>query len=632
MLLFSIMADLIGLITTKYTRAESVLDGYKSKLNDYRKMYLCQADKRAYGLANVYVPEFFKAVETLVSNMYQIIFSEDPFFTMLGRENSDEARVPIMQGLMNFFIEKTQLKNKFFEILRQFVIDGIVFVKITWKSEERRVTKKMPMDVGYTEPETAIVDETELQYDAPCLELVDMLDIYIDPTVSSVDEAEWIIERKKMTYNQLMKLKEQGLIDEFDDEAAMIRTAKNKGAGDNQSDRLMKERLQGLGINAGQLEKREYEILEYWGLLPKSYLKVSPESGHEPTPEGGDGDKIEVECRAIICLNTKKILKVSENPYWHKRKPYVGCSMFKMDNSLFSMALGDMVKSTQLELNESHNQLLDFNSFNLYNMWKRRRDSGVDKKKLKAAPGLIVDCDVMEGLEALRPQANSFFQGQQADNIMREDIKQATGALADMQGVAATKRKTAFEVQALIGAGGTRVKNYVMNLNENLLKPMLHIYYSLIQQYMDQGQVVRIVGKEGVLFGKIMPEDVYGNFDFVPKLMTDYQNRITIRENLLQFLQIAAPMVQAGVINPQVMYKVVRRIYDSFEMKDGNEIMPLNEQPSSAFPATALGSATPEVAADRDLDDDEQAAAEEVLGKLPPEILAQIEARANEKR
>lgn len=93
--------------------------------------------------------------------------------------------------------------------------------------------------------------------------------------------------------------------------------------------------------------------------------------------------------------------------------------------------------------------------------------------------------------------------------------------------------------------------------------------YAMIQQYVDQNMVIRIVGKDGIRWETVSPEDVACDYDIIPKIATDMDNRTIMRNQLIQFVTQLAPFY------PRVnIYKLVKKVYSLFGFEDVDEVVP----------------------------------------------------------
>lgn len=540
------------------TMYSAVLSPYKSRLNDFLNLYRCKPTRKYHkkAKANVFVPEFFRAVETLATQIYQILFSEDPFFSVEGREFQDIQQSKILEAMIDYQTNEMEFKRKVLSLLRSLLINGVVVVEHGWKNEQRRITKKVKET---NETGAEVINEVEENIDIadrPEFENVDLLDLYIDPNVTNIKEAEWVMIQQKFTYTKLKAWEKAGFISNVEELKGREKKSSSK------TDSLKEKRLKDAGFDPSGTAKKEFTVYLFWGKIKKKWLDASLDE----TDEGEE----EIEGRVIACLDV--ILKKSENPFWHQEKPFISCSLFEIFNEFFAMGLGQICESPSYELNDTHNQILDHKTLSIYHMLLKGKASGLKRKDFKIEPEKVIDCEDITQVRELRPDPTAMSQAVQVESIIRKDIQDAS-APATIQGIKVQGTITATESGQIYGEGANRVRTLAMSIAEQLIKPLLQKFYQLNQQYMTTKKIVRIIGIKGFEYLTVKPSDVIGNYDFIPKVMTDIQNRVSIRQNLVNMLGMLAKL-PTGLVPMESIYKLTKKIYEYHNMKDSDDIFP----------------------------------------------------------
>ena len=138
----------------------------------------------------------------------------------------------------------------------------------------------------------------------PKMSAVSPWDLYIDPNAIRVEEAEWVIERHRMTAKQLRELKSRPFfkVDEVDE------VIKSGGNYVNQSfEHVVREE------DTIMDRSRLWEVLEYWGFIS---IEEAMELGLPLDQVTSD----QVHVNAWVCNN--KVLRVMVNPFLPQRIPY----------------------------------------------------------------------------------------------------------------------------------------------------------------------------------------------------------------------------------------------------------------------------------------------------------------------
>src|SRR3990167_2719698 len=96
--------ELIGQIVSEFNESEVTLGPWKDKVTKYYELYqLVQKKKHYEGLANIFVPEILRAVETVVAKLYNLIFSQPDWFSYSGRDdNMDEGPANALTRLTEY--------------------------------------------------------------------------------------------------------------------------------------------------------------------------------------------------------------------------------------------------------------------------------------------------------------------------------------------------------------------------------------------------------------------------------------------------------------------------------------------------------------------------------------------------
>jgi len=534
----------LELVKKFYDTHSPLLSRFKSKLNVYYMLYRGKTTRRSYkGLANVSVPEIFRSIETLVANVYAMLFPEDPFFVAQApsEERADYAKKT--EWLITKQLAIMQFQRKMIQILRKAAIEGIVFPGLFWKE----VIKILPF-VKTEEGKTRENVKTTV-YDNPDLRIPSTIDIVLDPFG---DPSTGIMEIRTVNWEELREMEKAEIVYDIN----RVKELEDKGG---ETERTIKQkRKQSTGFSTDEKTKKEgrYTLYDFWGRIPKKWVDKETEDEEEM-----------IDGNVIICNDI--ILGIRQNPYWLQEIPYISCPWIEIDNEFFGIGAAEIGEKLQGELNDSRNQFLDHKTFTLYNIWLKQRSANIKNSDLKIKPNAIIETDDINGIKDIRPNPAAFAEGVQTENIVKDDIRNALGATSTLQGVALTKRQTQGEINLLAAQGGSRLRLIATTIAEVFLKPFLRQLYWLDQQNVTTEQKIKMIGAQGVTYDTLKPDEIYGELDFIPKVMTDADNRQTQRMELLNMLQIVAPMPPDSPF-----WGLIRKIYENLGFKDANEILP----------------------------------------------------------
>src|SRR3990167_10302769 len=119
--------EIINIVLDEFSKSDNVLRKWKGNIVTYYELYQMVQKKKHYeGLANIFVPETLRAVETIVAKIYGMIFSQDGWMEYAGRDNNgDEGPAIALTQLNHFQMDQNGFKARVMDSLRQMVIAGL---------------------------------------------------------------------------------------------------------------------------------------------------------------------------------------------------------------------------------------------------------------------------------------------------------------------------------------------------------------------------------------------------------------------------------------------------------------------------------------------------------------------------
>jgi len=529
---------------------------FRQKLVERYKQYRGISVRKSYdGLANVFVNETLQAVESIVAQIFNLLFSESRFFYLRGKEETDEKDAVITENLEMSAIEAMSFKSKMLSAIRQFVIYGTVVVRVFWKTKEKKVFARNELEDG-----TFVVEEeNKLVYDNPDVQVIDLLDIALEVGKSSISDMNRIVIRKMVDWDYI-KDRQKNLVYGGDiDGLKKAGGGKNSGNDSNYKDQKMRS----IGINVQNVsESNDYEVLEMYGKIPVWWIYEKMDMNSKEAEDMVDG--------VIEIIDRKQVVRRQRNPFYHQEIPVTIAQFIKIDNEAYGIGAVEICEHLQAELNDKRNQLLDHASLSILPPLVKQRGANIKNENIKLKPHHIIPSD-LPGDSALSPLRIGGNPQEiiAMDSIIKQDIRNEVGASNPQQGIKSGGESTAYEMSVLQQKSSSRVNIYALEFAENILKFCYKMIYMLLYQYMSKQRAIKIVGKDGVKWHKRKPEDLIMDMDFVPKVPTDMDSRIIVRNQLIQFLTAIAKYY------PQVnAYNLVRRIYMLFGEDDVDEIVP----------------------------------------------------------
>ena len=351
-------------------------------------------------------------------------------------------------------------------------------------------------------------------------------DFYPDPESRSMSEAEYVIQRHRMSRTQLRGLKNRPMFREESIEEAIA-------LGPNYTPEYWETVLEdNVNVtNAGPTER--FEILEFWGMMD---AEIAEQAGIEFPSEFADQDQVQVN--AWVCNG--QTLRLVINPFVPARIPYHAAPYESNPYSFFGVGIAENMADTQMLMNGFMRMSVD-NAALSGNLL-------IEVDETNLVPGQSMD--IYPGRVFRRQQGSpgqSIF-GTKFPNVSNELIMMFDKArqLADEStgmpsyahgstGIMSTGR-TASGMSMLLGAAAQNIKSVVKNIDDYLLGPLGRSMFAFNMQFR---------------FSK----DLLGDLEVVSKGTESLMRNEIRSQRLLQFMQLSSNQMMA----PFVRYDYILR-------------------------------------------------------------------------
>lgn len=331
----------------------------------------------------------------------------------------------------------------------------------------------------------------------PQLEHVSVWDSYPDPNAYNMDDAEYFIERHKLTKSQMRDMKNRPY---FSTEALNRAIAK----GPNYEKRGFEDSLRESTNQTFQTNR--YECFEYWGVIDSDFLMeigISEEFGLN-VDDLTASDELQVN----VWVCGTDVLRFVINPFEPERIPYhafpyevnphdfwgVGVPENMADstqimNGHTRMAIDNLAISGNMVFDIDETALVPGQPFEIYPGKVFRRQSGATGQAIFG----------LKFPNTTQPNMEMFDR-------FRQMADEATGLPSyshGQTGVQSTTR-TASGMSMLMGAAALNIKTVIKNVDDYLLKPLGESYYYWNMQFNPKTDVVgdleiKALGTESVM-------------------------------------------------------------------------------------------------------------------------------------
>lgn len=529
------------------------------------RAYTDEADLREDG-SNLFIPYIFNIVENAFPKIVKSLFSVRPYipFMPVNANDPDSSRkAKNMTKLVEWELDnKMKGRLVYNDILRSACMYGTAISKQTWKLEERPVVKRAEISGYQTDPETGLtvavtnmqpVETTEITYDAPFMQNIELQDFFFDPYGTDIDNCEYVIHRYWLPMHKIIQMSESGQLD------VDVKTIKEKLTPKGRTGEQGREYDKSSAINMGQKPNRsnEVEVLEYW--------------------------TNDLKC---IVLNKSLVALVTPNPYWHRRKPFSKWECVPVSGEFYGIGIIEMCRQLQVELNTTRNQRIDNVSFALNRMYTILRTANIDTTQLRSRPNGFIEVDDHDDIREMQTtevKSSSYTE----ETVIKNDMDVTSGVYNYTRGEPADRRETATTASILAQAGNDRFESQVLQIGWGGFSDSALQLAWLNRQYITVDTEIAVVGDNGEQSTVMVnQDDIDVDLQIIPAPSSLFSaaNK-QIQQNAL--VQLSNIMVNNPNVNQE---EFLRRIFEAFDFTDPDKLIAKQTQvpqqtPTSQTPA-----------------------------------------------
>ena len=374
-----------------------------------------------------------------------------------------------MQKLIHDQLEESEaikvLRHVFFEM----ALLGTGVLKGPFTEEKTQYSFSADKETGAT----AAMQRSKV---VPSIEAVSCWNLYPDPNATSMNDAEYIIQRHSFNREQFAALAKKPLF-----KMEPIRECLEMGP--NYQTRGFESSLYDRE-NVATLYKNRFEVLEYWGVITKDIAKQLDLEF--------DDELDVVSVNAWICGN--KILRCVENPFSPKRIPYMVCPYELNPYQFFGIGIPENMQDSQQVMNGHARMAIDNLALSgnlVFDIDETLLAPGQD---MKVFPGKIFRRQSGQPGQAIH---GVKFPNTSNENLMlfdrfRQLADEATGIPSYSHGTTGVQSttRTAAGMSMLMGAAALSIKTVIKNIDDYLLKPLGEsLFYWNMQFNVDRPEI-----------------------------------------------------------------------------------------------------------------------------------------------
>ena len=360
---------------------------------------------------------------------------------------------------------------------------------------------------------------------------VSVWDFYPDPEAKSMNDAEYVVERHKMSRTQLRALKNRPYF-----MSDSISLAIDKGP-----DYIQKYWEMTMEDDDTQPSSERWEVLEFWGFVDTDVLE---EHGVDIPKAFKDLD--EVNCNVWVCNG--EVLRFVLNPFKPTRIPYYSVPYEHNPYSFFGVGIAENMDDTQTLMNGFMRMAIDNAALSGNLIIEVDETNMVPGQDLSVYPGKV-----------FRRQGGAPGQGifgTKFPNVAQENMQlfdkarvladESTGfpSFAHGQTGVSGVGRTASGISMLMSAANGSIRTVVKNVDDYLIRPLGKAFFSFNMQFDFDSQIrgdleVHASGTESLMANEVRSQ------------------------RLMQFLQVAQNPVLAPFAK---MDYIIREIAKSMDL------------------------------------------------------------------
>ena len=495
--------------------------------------------------------------------MIKVFTGGDEVVTVQGSSEEDDRNAEIMQQLL---VYQLQRQNRFFPILYNWMKDALItgmgIIKCYWdrKEDSQLLEQSMNMrafqELTQQNVEIQSVDGPDMfgivrvRYlspyyvkNAPVIENILVSELLYSSDAKSLDEANFVAHKKKVTMSYLREREQQGIYANVD---KITPKPKSGIMTDDQVEQVIGDNYQG---SSQEADDARAEVTLY-----ECYTKL-------------DWNNDGVLEDMIITIVDDVVLRVEPN--YMGRHPFFAISPTKDPHRIwvkrsYAELIGELqdlkVALTRqivqnIALTNDPKMILAEDAINIDDYVKGR---AVIRKK---ANHPMQDVAMSMPVNQLSPYTYQFLEYIEAQKENR------TGITRYNQGLDAnTLNKTATGISQIMGASTQRLELIARMFAETGVYELFRFMIGLNQKFIDQNTVIRLTNKELA----ISPDDLQGNFDLVVNAGISIASKESTQLMLQSMLTALMQVRNAGIpiVTPDNIYNLFKKWIEAAGFKN----------------------------------------------------------------
>ena len=554
--------EVSGEILEQLEFAKRYVDPIHERMNNQEELYRSYINEADYPHnAQVFDPRVFRIIETITPRMV----ASEPMGSFYPAEGGDVETTELLNTLVKYDWQRVGMFEKLVRYVKSMLIFGTAFGRVYWDYQEDEVTQMQPQYVNgkYVWSPDSTKKVKRVFRDSPNFEPLNIYDCFPDPNASSMEDMRWFIFRRFRTLDELKAENESRGMEYYKNLDKLEAIIDEEKDANNTSS--------GQPVDEGYREHR------------RTMLSTEELHGQDPqNPEFTILRRYERDRWVDVVADHGIVIRDCDNPYFNHEIPVVYCVDYIYPGELYGIGEIEPVERIQRAINAVLNQRLDNVQLVLRNMWKVKKNGGVDLHTLFSAPGNVITTDDMSAVQPfIVPDVTgpTFVQTMNYLTAAMQNGSGITDYTIGIDNASSVANKTATGTRLIQQEANAQFKLKIQLFNHMVIKKIADYFKDLRIQFTTEEQKIRIVGKnqinnivsntslgkidmngqaiapgdletkakfevrEGAEFAflTLLPEDIQptivGDYDFIPSISTEQiTDQLALNENFFTAL------------------------------------------------------------------------------------------------
>lgn len=480
--------DILEIIKRDKEQALSYYNQHlKPKFKKYYELYNGEKiDTKKYRMpeSSFISRDVLVTIRALMPDINKLLFSSNPV-EVTARSGEDEEKAAKMQALLNYQITAQNPYHTIFtRLITNALITGCAALKVLWIKEygEKEIDEIVPyekmqslINAGYNITSDPVyingIEKYRVKYkvsyiskNQPVFEVLPYNEFLFDASALSLQEADYVIHRKLVNYDYLIRREKEGVYKNI---------SKIKDNIYTYEDDDIANRAQYLSENSKNKARKLYMLNEYWGRIDI------------------DNDGLLEDVVITYCGN--QILSIEENTY--SMYPFFVFAPFLSMDSIAGRGLAELAENTQIIKTALIREILENTRRNNNRKIFYKVDDLLNPSQMVTSEQYVAVRDSADINNIFAPEPfeviseNSFSLVEYFD----KENQKVTGVSEMKHGLKqSVESQTATEAVIKYESANSQVQAIVLNFAETLKETYRFLVYQN-QRFMDNVQVIRLL-------------------------------------------------------------------------------------------------------------------------------------------